>query len=281
MVDIQFYYPRWGAEHVAWPAFLDRVKAAGYQGIEWYPFGETQPFDYAEVLAALAARGLSYSIVFAVSGEAHNFEQYQQLLQEQLVLLGSLGQYGQAPQFISAQVGREYYSTEQIMACLAICESVEQQTGIAIYQETHRNKWPYGIHRIPSILAQYPGLKLTLDISHWYCVSESFLEDQQDLLTELLDLVYHVHTRVGHTQGSQISDVSNPLFEDIVKQHLAVWQQYIFRQVQRGRTTFTMTTEFGPAPYLISSGNQAQDYEEQWRQNLWIKAYLLNNLKTA
>ena len=42
-----------------------------------------------------------------------------------------------------------------------------------------------------------------------------------------------------------------------------------------------MTTEFGPAPYLISSGNQAQDYEEQWRQNLWIKAYLLNNLKTA
>ena len=71
-----------------------------------------------------------------------------------------------------------------------------------------------------SILAQYPGLKLTLDISHWYCVSESFLEDQQDLLTELLDLVYHVHTRVGHTQGSQISMSVIHYLKDIVKQHL-------------------------------------------------------------
>ncbi|MDM1047469.1 sugar phosphate isomerase/epimerase [Sphingobacterium hotanense] len=280
MVDIQFFYPRWGAEHTAWTAFLDRVKDAGYQGIEWYPYGEKNKNDYQQMLQSLQDRQLRYSIVFAVFGGAKDFAHYLELLEEQLTELANLGEYGLAPEFISAQAGREYYTSEQILACLAVCSKVEQQTGISIYQETHRNKWTYGIHRIPAIKEQFPGLKLTLDISHWYCVSESYLEDQQDLLTSLLSDVCHVHTRVGHTQGSQISDVSNPLFEDIVKTHLTVWQQYISKQIQLGRKKLTFTTEFGPPPYLITSGDSVKDYEEQWRQNLWIKKYLMDHLKT-
>lgn len=280
MVELEFLYPRWGAEHIAWPVFLDAVKSAGYQGIEWYPYGENNKNNYQEMLQSLSDRQLDYTIVYAVFGEVRDFAHYLELLESQLTELASLGNFGLAPRFISAQVGREFYSTEQILACLEICANVERKTGIAIYQETHRNKWTYGIHRIPKIKELFPSLKLTLDVSHWYCVSESFLEDQQDLLARLLVDVRHVHTRVGHTQGSQIADVTNPLFENIVKTHLAVWQQYINTQIQLGRTKLTFTTEFGPAPYLISSGDRDLDYQEQWRQNLWIKKYLLDHLNT-
>ncbi len=278
MVDVQFMYPRWGAEHISWNDFLDRVLLEGYQGIEWYPYGEKEVLNFSNIFQALTDRDLQYSIVFAVFGDTPSFESYLIALEEQLVEMAQLGQYGLAPRFISAQVGREYYSQEQILACLTVCEKVEQLTGIPIYQETHRNKWTYAVHRIPSIKKAFPALKLTLDISHWYCVSESYLEDQQDQVFDLLPQVYHVHTRVGHTQGSQISDVSNPRNELALRKHLEVWQQYVNLQLSNGRRRFTFTTEFGPPPYLISSGNAEQDYEEQWRQNKWIKNYLMSHL---
>ncbi|MFZ4260774.1 sugar phosphate isomerase/epimerase [Sphingobacterium sp. HJSM2_6] len=278
MVDVQFFYPRWGAEHVPWIDFLNRVSEEGYHGMEWYPFAEKEANNYPIIFQAMADRGLQFSIVFAVFGETPSFEAYLIALEEQLFEMAFLGQYGIAPQFISAQVGREYFSQEQILTCLAICSKVEQMSGIPIYQETHRNKWTYGVHRIPAIKMAFPELKLTLDISHWYCVSESYLEDQQDLVLDLLPHVHHVHTRVGHTQGSQIPDVTLESNAWIVGKHLEVWQQYVNLQLTNGRSKFTFTTEFGPPPYLISSGNLEQDYEEQWRQNKWIKNYLMNHL---
>ena len=278
MVDIQFFYPRWGAEHVAWTDFLDRVQSDGYIGVEWYPFGEKNR-NYEEMLQGLIDRSMVYCIVFAVWGKINDFSHYLILLEEQLRELASLGKCNLAPKFISAQIGREYYTQEQILACLNICKKVENQTGIPIFQETHRNKWTYGIHRIPTILSHFPSLKFTLDISHWYCVSESYLEDQQNLLISLLDNVEHIHARIGHTQGSQISDVSNAMYDDILKIHLGVWQKYLSNKIHSGKKRISITTEFGPPPYLISSGDPQQDYEEQWHQNLWMKDYLQKNLK--
>lgn len=273
MVEINFYYPRWGSEHIEWPIFLDKVKKEGYLGIEWFPFGEKLPCDYQYILSLLEERGLKFTIVMAVIEKTNTFDEYLFLLREQLFFLAKL-----KPLFISAQVGREYYSVEQISRCIELCDEVELSTAVPIFQETHRNKWSYGIHRIAPILDIFPDLKLTLDLSHWYCVSESFLEDQQLLLIRILKHVHHVHARIGHTQGAQVHDVSNAINLNIIKEHMLVWQKYLDLKIDENIMSLTFTTEFGPPPYLNSLGNIDDDYQEQWRQNLWIKNYMINNL---
>lgn len=277
MVKINFFYPRWGAEHVDWVTFLNKVKSEGYQGIEWFPFGENVSCDYEYVLDLLQEIGLKYTIVMTVQERHDSFDEYLVLLAQQLEKLSMMGNY--RPLFISAQVGREYFSEDQVCVCLDMCDQVEKKMGIQIFQETHRNKWNYGIHKLDTILDRCPNLKLTLDISHWYCVSESFLHDQQALLNRILPHVYHIHARVGHTQGAQVHDVSHPMYSEVISEHINVWQQYIETKLSKGISELSFTTEFGPPPYLISSGDPDVDYQEQWRQNLWIKQCLENRLK--
>lgn len=277
MVGVNFLYPRWGAEHVAWNEFLAEVKQQGYHGIEWYPYGERDS-NYEEVIEQIADAGLVYAIVMTVKEVPDREADYFQLLEKQLTELASLGQHSLAPLFISAQTGREYFSLDEVYRCLSICDKVQSETGIKIYQETHRNKWAYGLHKIPEVLKKYPGLRFTLDISHWFCVSESYLEDQRDKLLNILPHVEHIHSRVGYTQGAQIPDVTNPLYKDIVDIHLEIWQQWVDLKKINGVQNITISTEFGPPPYLITTGHIDTDYLKQWEQNLWIKKHLIQLL---
>ena len=277
MVEVSYLYPRWGAEHVPWADFLAEVKRQGYKGIEWYPFGEIDT-NYDAVIQHIKDAGLIHAIVMTVKEVANSEDDYLQRLEKQLVELASLGKHSLQPLFITAQVGREYFELNEVYECLRICDKVQLETGMKIYQETHRNKWSYGLHKILDVLKKYPTLKLTLDISHWFCVSESYLEDQRDKLITILPHVEHIHSRVGYTQGSQIPDVTNPIYKDIVAIHLDVWQQWVDLMKVKKVKGITISTEFGPPPYLISTGDVHEDYLKQWKQNLWIKKYLNQHL---
>jgi hypothetical protein len=276
MVKLDFFYPRWGSEHIPWADFLERVRAAGYAGVEWFPFGEN--IDPKTVLQLLSKYKLKYNIVTCVQQSFDTTEAYFRLLEEQLAYYGKLAQAFVAPEFISVQMGREYFSSADVLEGLRLCERIEKQYGIEILQETHRNKWSYGLHTVMPLLESYPDLKLTLDLSHWFCVSESLLEDRPEELARILPQVRHIHARVGYTQGPQVPDVRKKLYRDIVAIHLALWQQWI--NLNKSKSCLTITTEFGPPPYLISSGNRERDNERQWQQNLWMKRYLSRHLIT-
>ena len=167
---IKFLYPRWGFENTDWDTFLLNVKDAGFAGIEWFPYGERS--DYNEVTALLKNHGLEYAIVMTVLERFDAFEEYLSALQEQLSELAAIGKGNLPPLHISAQTGREYFSEEQIEQCINCCSNISKATGIPIYHETHRNKWTYAAHRVYPMLQKHPSLELTLDVSHWFCVSE-------------------------------------------------------------------------------------------------------------
>lgn len=271
---VRFLYPRWGAEHIPWADFLDQVAAEGYAGIEWFPFGEidqTQRLD-AKALA-LKERGLQYTIVMTVVGAWDSFEAYCTLLEQQLTDLCALKAY-YAPRFISAQVGREYFTNQQIIHCLALCDRVAQEQGVVILQETHRNKWSYGLHRVSAILKQYENIRFTLDLSHWFCVSESYLEDREAEVLAILPKTKHIHARIGSTQSAQVYDVRRPEFEQGVQRHWAFWKKWLTLMEEKGEQEVTMTTEFGPPPYGLTLETKALEYVFQWEQNKWMKNYL-------
>jgi sugar phosphate isomerase/epimerase len=269
---IKFFCPRWGFETTPWETFLEDVKDAGYAGIEWFPFGEKS--DHQKVLSLLQQQQLEFCIVMTVLQPHENFKDYLHLLKDQLLALCAIrnGEYG--PLFITAQTGREYFTTEQVEACLLCCREVSQQTGVPIYQETHRNKWAYAAHVVHSFLKTHPDLLLTLDVSHWFCVSESYLEDQQAAVEKAIQQTQHIHARVGHAQGPQVYEPSAPEYAEAMEAHLKIWDQWIHSRLAAGAASCTITPEFGPPPYMVFANREGSRKDEQWRLNYWMKSLL-------
>ena len=269
---VEFYCPRWGAEDIDWDTFLRQVKEAGYSGIEWFPNGENS--DAAMVVQLLMKYNLKYSIVMTVTSKFSEFQQYLTELKVQLSDLAKIGKGSLQPLFISAQVGREFFNAEEIDQCIECCRQISRDSGIPVYQETHRNKWPYAVHILPPVLKNNPDILLTLDISHWFCVSESYLEDQQEAVQLAIRRTRHVHARIGHTQGSQVVDPALPEYADALEAHLKVWDRWISNNKKEGVEICTITPEFGPPPYLTPLNNNINVQQQQWKLNLWMKDLL-------
>ena len=276
-MQIKFFCPRWGFEHIPWQQFLADVKAAGYAGIEWYPFGEET--DYAEVLKWLQHYQLEFSIVMTVYNAPVDAEAYFIALEQQLLQLCGIRKKQLVPLFISAQTGREYFTAAQIERCLGICKQVHLQTQVPVYQETHRNKWSYAAHAVYPVLQQHKDLPLTFDVSHWFCVSESYLEDQQPAVELAIQHARHIHARVGHIEGPQVFDPALPEYTHALEQHLNIWDKWIAQRKQNGDAYCTITPEFGPPPYMVVGNRQEKQHELQWRINLWMKSFLEKRYK--
>jgi hypothetical protein len=267
-MQVDFFCPRWGFEHIAWDDFIDQVKQAGYKGVEWFPYSEET--DTQEIARKLRQNGLELAVVMTVTGTYINTAAYIDLLYTQLTHHCQTAR----PLFISAQTGREYFTEAEIELCLDCCQKVSNETGIPIYQETHRNKWSFAAHAVLPVLKSHGQVTLTFDVSHWFCVSESYLEDQQDAVNMAIEKARHIHARIGHTQGPQVLDPALPQYAEALKQHLKIWDRWVSQRRASGAQSCTISPEFGPPPYLTQSGYNGPAYAEQWRLNLWMKDLL-------
>jgi len=274
MGQLKFMCPRWGFETIPWDEFLCSVKEAGYSGIEWFPFGEK--CDYDQVLDLLVQYDLDFCMVMAVIEPYHGYENYIAKLTADLHQLMEVRKDKKLPLFISAQTGREFFSYDEILGCLQVCSEIQKTYGIPIYQETHRNKWSYAAHVVAPILEKNKEVLLTLDASHWFCVSESYLEDQQMAVNKAIIHTRHIHARVGHTQGPQVWDPANIEYAKALEEHLKIWDKYVEQMKQQNSEYFTITPEFGPPPYLVKGDRNISLTQEQWRLNLWMKDFLKN-----
>jgi sugar phosphate isomerase/epimerase len=273
---IKFLCPRWGFEDIPWDTFLKEVKEEGFSGIEWFPFGEPGELgDYLKVLELLQHYELDFAIVMAVIEPYTTFDGYVKKLAADLDQLMQIRTETKAPLFFSAQIGREFFKEDQVIACLALCQQLEDHYQTPIYQETHRNKWSYAAHVVAPILQKEPTLKLTFDVSHWFCVSESYLADQQDAVNAAIKHAKHIHARVGSTQSSQVWDPANVEYTEALSAHVAIWDRWIAK-MNSNKEPITITPEFGPAPYLVKGNRTGSLRDEQWRINVWMKDFLKN-----
>jgi len=271
-MKIKFFCPRWGFENISWETFLANVKAEGYAGIEWFPYSKKE--NYQHIIKLLQQHELEFSIVMTVAERHDKFEDYVAALRKQLLQLCTIGNGDLSPLHISAQTGREYFTEKQIEECIACCQEVRRQSSIPIYQETHRNKWAYAAHVVYPFLKKHPDLPLTLDISHWFCVSESYLEDQAPAVEKAIQHARHIHARVGHTEGPQVWEPSAPEYASALKAHLNIWDKWVESRIRDGASHCTITPEFGPPPYMVFANRDGSPEQEQWRLNKWMKSFL-------
>lgn len=268
-MPVNYFCPLWGNK-LPFDAFCQKVKQAGYDGIEMdIP---SAPKEKKKVLQLLKEYDLLLIGQYWQSLEK-NFASHYKNYKTYLYRLASIN-----PVLINAQTGKDYFSFEQNMQLITMAGKISAETGIEIVHETHRGKFLYSIPVFQKSIQANREIKITLDISHWCNVHESFLEDQQKGVQLALKHTRHLHARIGTTQSAQVNDPRAPEWKELVGKYCSWWDK-IAQMHLRKKKPLTITTEFGPAPYMPTAPYTNKPLADQWEINLFMLQLLKKRYK--
>ena len=269
--DLKIMATNWG-----FPGTIDeycaKVKLDGYDGIEiWWP---NEQKDQDELFNAL--KKYSLEVGFLTAGHESNYKDHFATFKK--MIGAAANNKTQRPLYINCHSGRDYFSFEDNKTFIEYTIQLAKDTGIKICHETHRSRILYAAPVARNFIEKIPGLRMTLDISHWCNVHETLLQDQQDTVNLALQRVDHIHARIGHQEGPQVNDPRAPEWDDAVKAHFAWWDAVVAMKKKNGER-LTVLTEFGPPHYMPALPYTLQPVADQWAINvhmmkLFRKRYL-------
>lgn len=159
------------------------------------------------------------------------------------------------PLLVNSHTGKDWFTTSENLRILRRARELEEELGVPVVHEVHRGRATYSTTATAAVLERMPGLKLAADFSHWCCVHESLLEDQGPLLERAIERSFHLHARVGHAEGPQVSDPRAPEWQRAVEVHLGWWQRIVDRRRRPGAAKAPART--GPIADPASRGGRS------------------------
>ncbi len=262
-MKIKILCPLWGHEHLDQQVFLDKVRIAGYDGLDtWLPENavlKKQLFDYLQ-------KHEMYLVTHQHEASGNTFKEFKSSFLKNLSICAE-----PRPILINSHTGRDYFSLEQNLELINIAQEFSEKSGITVAHETHRGRVGYSPQMTEQILIANKNFSITADFSHWVCVTESFLENFSEILSEAIERTRHVHARVGYEQGPQVPDPRAPEWKYAVDYFLAWWDKIVDVNADRNRAILAFTTEFGPPPYLHTIPFTNKPVADQFEINCYIK----------
>lgn len=258
---LKIFAPLWGSNELAPEVFIQRALDGGFDGVEIsLPDDDKQSQHWLDLLkqANLPWIGQQWQTVFA-----KNFAEHKALLQATLEQVCAA-----QPLKVNSHTGKDFYSMAQNLELIDLAEAIAVRHGVSLVHEIHRSRFTAHPLLLRPYLEQRPGLRLNADLSHWCCVCESLLEDQEEMLEQVFPYVSHIHARVGYQQGPQVNDFRAPEHEQALQRHLSWWRRILELQIQAGADLLTITPEFGPAPYTQSLPYTQAVVQDPWQLNL-------------
>lgn len=265
-MKIEFYIPRWGNRHLSWPDFASKARQAGYTGVEAnLPAGAE---EQQAMFNALKDQGLHWIGQHFETATA-DFKEHLRQYESRLYALAAA-----KPVLINSQTGKDFFTFEQNSELIMLAAKISRETGIRILHETHRGKFSFCTTNTAAYLQQFPDLRLTADFSHWCCVAESYLQDQQEILQLAIGRADHFHSRVGFPGGPQVNHPGAPEWEEALGFHCAWWDAIVQNHLHLKTEVLTVTCEFGPYPYMPQLPFSREDVSDLWELNRFMKTFL-------
>jgi sugar phosphate isomerase/epimerase len=262
--------PQWGLEHLTLEDFFEKVSSAGYNGIDtWVPENAIERNKFIRLLDEyrLSIVGHQHQATGrSIDEYCKSYEYYLNLTMECNPLL------------INSHSGRDYFSSDEQLRVIDIAEEFSIKNNITVAHETHRGRLGFSPYNASILFNCRPEMKITADFSHWTCVTESFLENCSEIVNEAVKRTKHIHARVGHTQGPQIPDPRSPYWEKELLFFTELWSSIIKNHTALKSEYLTITTEFGPPPYMPTNLNDNKPVADQWEINVFMKDWLLDKL---
>ncbi len=270
-MEIIVFGPIWGMTDPDLRKSLTKLKDAGYQGAEIALNPETDDLHgIKEIFDDLCMRMIAQHPF----SRGDNPQKFKADYTSKLLRIAQIG-----PEKINCHTGKDYFSTDENLGIIESAEKISADLGIPVLHEIHRGRFSFSPSHLGEYLKRFPELRLTADFSHWCVVSESLLEDMEDFIDWTVPHCQHIHARVGNSQSAQVTHPAAPENREALDRHTAWWQKIFSQHTKDSRDEFTVTCEFGPAPYLPSLPFTNQPVASQWELNLFMKDYIIEKFK--
>ena len=259
----------WEVAELSVRAFVERAAGAGYDGTEIYL--PARPEHTSEIRALHEDAGLK--IVSHIATEGATPDEHLRTLEERYRRALEL-----QPLCVNSHTGKDHFSFGDSLRIFEAGRRLVAEHGVPLFHETLRGRALFSAPAAMEYLRVMPDLRFTADFSHWVCVHESDLSDQPEALAAAIRAAGHVHARVGFDEGPQISDPRNPVHAPWLERFTGWWKQILEKQRAEGKEWFTITPEFGPAPYMPLTGASPEPIGDAWEINAWMHQYLRQQL---
>jgi hypothetical protein len=269
-MKLRFLYPHWGSEALSCSTYFNVVKEQEFDGIE-INIPRDPDFQTAFLKSIQQQRKVNPEFLF-VAQQVLGLQQEtpHEYLQRALQRLDFIAQF--EPNFINSHTGKDHYSFSENCRIIEALEEFSIKRGIPIYHEIHRGRFTFHSTTTLNYLEIFPNLKFVGDFSHWCVVSESLLQDQEDIIEKIAPNIYHLHARVGTEQASQVNHPFAPEWKSHLDRYTDIWKSVLHQH--RNKETFSITPEFGPFPYMPQSPFDQQPLSDQHKINQQMKTYL-------
>ncbi|MEO6851391.1 MAG: sugar phosphate isomerase/epimerase [Mucilaginibacter sp.] len=271
-MQIKYTCTSWGYEKLDAAALIDKIVDAGYGGIEVnMPVGGAFPGEFMTSYQALlkSKPGFIFIVQQLVNPDNESVEAYIHKLEKRLLEVVAY-----QPHFINSHTGKDHYSFDDNCRAIEAALNISAKTGMRILHETHRGRFSFHASTLLPYLEKFPEMELVGDFSHFCTVSESMLDDQQAILDQIISHVAHLHARVGSEQAPQVNDPFAPEWASHLERFAGWWDQIIAYHQSKGAKEFTITPEFGPAPYMPVMAFTQKPLSDQWATNLKMRDFL-------
>ena len=257
--------PQWGLEHLDLEDFIIRVKEAGYDGIDtWAPGTIAERRRLLRLLEEYKLVMVSHQHQAAGSG----IDAWCRDFDRQLSIASELN-----PVLINSHSGRDSFTFDEQLQVIDTAAGFEERTGFTVAHETHRGRMGFCPGNFDQLLRARPAMRITADLSHWVCVTESYLEHFREVVDIAIRSTVHVHARVGFPEGPQVPDPRAAQYAEAWLNFTGWWTRIISACAGRGDRQLTITPEFGPPPYMWTNVADAQPVASQWDVNLYIREW--------
>lgn len=267
--DVKIMATDWGINGTR-EQYFEKAKAEGYDGVELWWQGDHQ--KRKEVFDLLK----KYQLEVGFLCGSHDLKFDNNLRQFKSMIDAAAGSSNQKALYINCHSGKDYFSFEENKQFIDYTISAAQKYQITIAHETHRGRILYAAPVARKFMEAIPELRLTLDISHWCNVHESFLEGQEETVEMVLQRVDHIHARVGHPEGPQVNDPRAPEWKTALVKHLAWWDKVVELKIKQGARRITFLTEFGPPDYMPTLPYTRQPLSDLWSVNVYMMQLIRN-----
>lgn len=256
---------KWERPRQGLAAFLADCRADGYDATELYLPGQDESPD--DIVALHRAAGLALIAQIASSGASpqEHCDSLDRLVPQAAAC---------APLLVNCHTGRDWFGIDDNLSILRHANRLAQAHGLALHHELHRGRALFNAPDTVRYLDLCPELRLTADFSHWFCVHESDLSDQEAALARTVAAARHIHARVGFAEGPQVADPASPAAGPWLERHLALWRRIVDARRAAGAALLTITPEFGPYPYMPVSGPADIPVADAWALNRWMRDWL-------
>lgn len=273
-MQIKYICTFWGCENDTADNFLEKVMNAGYDGIEINLPSVANSFtpQFIKLINNLNLQQKNFVFIpqQLSSPVKNNVSDYIKLMENKLFQLAAY-----QPNFINSHTGKDYFSFDDNCRIIEAASNISVKTGIRILHETHRGRFSFHAASLIPYLKKFPEMELVGDFSHFCTVSESMLQDQEEIIEQIIPHVSHIHARIGNEQSPQVNDPSAEEWISYFKIFTGWWKKIIKIKQQADFKTFTITPEFGPAPYMPTEPFTQKPLSNQWDNNI----YMMNALK--